>query len=38
MKTIAHTTQRVAVAVATLVGLISTVGAPFKWSLVVWFG
>jgi hypothetical protein len=35
MKTISHTSMRIAVAVATTVALISTVGAPFKWSMAV---
>jgi hypothetical protein len=32
MKTITHTPIRVATAIATFVALISSVGAPFKWS------
>jgi hypothetical protein len=32
MKKITHNTMRAAAAVATMVALISTVGAPFKWS------
>jgi hypothetical protein len=35
MKSITHTTMRAAVAVGTVVALISTVGAPFKWSLIL---
>ena len=37
MKAVSHTPVRVAVAIWTLVALIATVGAPFKWSFVIWF-
>ena len=37
MKAVSHTPVRVAVAISTLVALIATVGAPFKWSFVIWF-
>ena len=35
MKSITHTTMRAAVAIGTVVALISTVGAPFKWSSIL---
>jgi hypothetical protein len=35
MKSITHTTMRAAVAIGTVVALISTVGAPFKWSHIL---
>jgi hypothetical protein len=31
---ITHTPKRVAMATATMVALITTVGAPFKWSVM----
>jgi hypothetical protein len=37
MKSITHSSVRVATAISTMVALIATVGAPFKWSLVVGF-
>jgi hypothetical protein len=33
MTTVMHTQKRVAVAAATMVAMIATVGAPFKWSM-----
>lgn len=37
MKAITGAPTRVAATAATVVALISTVGAPFKWSMLVWF-
>ena len=34
MKTINQTTKRAVVSIATTVALVSTVGAPFKWSMM----
>ena len=36
MAKVVHTHQRVVVGTATMVALISTVGAPFKWSMSWW--
>jgi hypothetical protein len=33
-----HTPARAAAAVATLVALVTTVGAPLKWGFMVWYG
>ena len=35
MRAITHTTLRAAVAIGTMVALIATVGAPFKWSSII---
>ena len=35
MKSITHTAMKAAVAIGTVVALITTVSAPFKWSLVM---
>jgi hypothetical protein len=36
MKAVAHTHKRAAASMATLVVFIATVGAPFKWSMMLW--
>ncbi len=36
MKNIKYAPVRIGVAVATVVALVSSVGAPFKWSFVIW--
>jgi hypothetical protein len=36
MKNLTHTSKRVAASMLTMVALISTVGAPFKWSMSRW--
>ena len=36
MRAISRTSVRAAATISTVVALIATVGAPFKWSLVVW--
>ncbi|MEY2401186.1 MAG: hypothetical protein QOJ08_1297 [Ilumatobacteraceae bacterium] len=36
MKSIAHKHKRAAASMATLVVFITTVGAPFKWSMMLW--
>ncbi|MEP7203847.1 MAG: hypothetical protein ABI894_14625 [Ilumatobacteraceae bacterium] len=36
MKNISHTTKRAIFSIATTVALVSTVGAPFKWSMRIW--
>jgi hypothetical protein len=35
MKSINNTTTRAVVAMGTVVALIASVGAPFKWSMIV---
>ena len=35
MKSITHPAMKAALAIGTVVALISTVGAPFKWSVIV---
>jgi len=35
MKSITHTTMRAAVTIGTVVALIASVGAPFKWSMIL---
>ena len=35
MKSITHTAMKAAVTIGTVVALISTVSAPFKWSLAL---
>jgi hypothetical protein len=35
MKSITNTTMRAAVAIGTVVALIASVGAPFKWSMIL---
>jgi hypothetical protein len=38
MKTMTHTAMRATAAIGTVVALIATVGAPFKWSMILpWF-